>query len=78
MGCCRIPEAVTRGAWLLVERSHPISKIVFAAPLMDRHPAPFASEVAARNVQCPFLRSAIDRLARQATEKDAQWSLVRH
>jgi hypothetical protein len=38
---------------------------------MDRRPTPFASEVAARDLRCPFLHGAIDRLARQATEKDA-------
>jgi hypothetical protein len=66
-----IARPVAIGARLLVERSHPISKIVFAAPLMDRRPAPFASEVAPRNVRCPFLRGAIDRLARHTTEIDA-------
>ena len=30
------------------------------------------------NARLPFLRSVVNRLARQATEKDAQWSLVGH
>jgi hypothetical protein len=45
---------------------------------MDRRLAPFANEAADKFSGLPFLRGAIDRLARQATEKDAQWSLVCH
>ncbi len=62
----------------LVERSCPIRKTVSAVPLMDRRLAPFASEAADTNARFPILHGAINRLARQATEKDAQWSLVRH
>jgi hypothetical protein len=60
------------------ERSYPIRKTVLASPLMDHRIAPFVSEATKRNVRYPFLRGAINRLARQATEKYAQWSLVRH
>src|SRR5882672_1242708 len=62
----------------LVERSCPIRKTVSAVPPMDRRLAPFASEAADTNARFPILHGAINRLARQATEKDAQWSLVRH
>jgi hypothetical protein len=53
-------------------------KTVLATPLMDCSLAPFASEVAAGNVPRRFLGCAINRLARQATEKKREWSLVRH
>ena len=63
----------------LVERSPPIRKTVLTAPpLMDRRLALFANEAAGINARLTFLHSGVDRLARQATEKDAQWSLVRH
>jgi hypothetical protein len=45
---------------------------------MHRRLAPFANEAADKFAGLPFLRGAIDRLARQATEIDAQWSLVCH
>ena len=67
-----------RVAWLC-QRSRPIRKTVLAAPPpVHRLPAPFASEAADLNARLPFLRSVVNRLARQATEKDAQWSLVHH
>jgi hypothetical protein len=62
-----------------VERSRPIRKTVLAAPPpVHRRLAPFASEATDINARIPLLRSVVNRLARQATEKDAQWSLVRH
>jgi hypothetical protein len=45
---------------------------------MDRRLTPFANEAADEFAGLPLLRGAIDRLARQATEKDPQWSLVCH
>jgi hypothetical protein len=45
---------------------------------VHRRPALSASEAADISARLPFLRSVVNRLARQATEKDAQWSLVRH
>ncbi len=62
-----------------VERSRPIRKTVLAAPPpVHRLPAPFASEAANLNARLPFLRSVVNRLARQTTEEDAQLSLVDH
>jgi hypothetical protein len=62
-----------------LERPNPICKTVSAAPpAVDRHLADLASEAADGNARLSCLRSAIKRLARQATEIDAQWSLVRH
>ena len=61
----------------LVERSPPIRKTVLTAPpLMDRRLALFANEAAGINARLTFLHSGVDRLARQATEKDAQWIFV--
>jgi hypothetical protein len=45
---------------------------------MNRRLASSANEAAEEFAGLPFLRGAIDRLARQATEKDPQWSLVCH
>jgi hypothetical protein len=45
---------------------------------MDRRIAPFASEAADIHARLLFLHRVIDCLAREATEKDAQWRLVRH
>jgi hypothetical protein len=45
---------------------------------MDDRLASSASEAADRNARPPLLRGAINRLATLATEKDAQWGLVRH
>ena len=71
------------GCWMaaaapgLVERSPPIRKTVLTAPpLMDRRLALFANEAAGINARLTFLHSGVDRLARQATEKDAQWIFV--
>jgi hypothetical protein len=62
-----------------VERSRPIRKTVLAAPPpVHRRLAPFASEAADINARLPFLRSVVNRLAGEATEKDTQWNLVRH
>jgi hypothetical protein len=62
-----------------VERPRPIRKTVLGAPPpVHRRPAPSASEAADINTRLPFLRSVVNRLARQATEKDTQWSLVGH
>jgi hypothetical protein len=43
---------------------------------MDRRLALFANEAAGINARLTFLHSGVDRLARQATEKDAQWIFV--
>jgi len=45
---------------------------------MHRRLAPCASEAVDNNAQLSYLRSVVNRLARQATEKDAQWNAVRH
>jgi hypothetical protein len=45
---------------------------------MDRRIAPFAREAADIRALFLFLRRVVDCPARQATEKDAQWRLVRH
>jgi hypothetical protein len=45
---------------------------------MHRRLAPCASEAADNNARLSILCGAANRLARQATEKDAQWGFVRH
>ncbi len=60
----------------LVERSCPIRKTVSAVPPMDRRLAPFASEAADTNARFPILHGAINRLARQATEKNVTCDLA--
>jgi hypothetical protein len=45
---------------------------------VHRRVAAFASEAADNNARLPFLRRVVNGLAIQATEKDAQWSLVYH
>jgi hypothetical protein len=63
----------------IVERASPIREIVLRArPPMNRRLAPFAREVASKEVRLPFLSGAVNCLARQATEKDAERSLVCH
>ena len=63
----------------LIEGSSPIRETVLAAPPpMHRRLAPCASEAVDNNAQLSYLRSVVNRLARQATEKDAQWNAVRH
>jgi hypothetical protein len=42
---------------------------------MHRRLAPCASEAADNNARLSILCGAVNRLARQATEKDAQWGL---
>jgi len=62
----------------LVMRSTPIPETVLRAPpTMHCFLAKFASE-AADNARLPFLRGAIDRLARRATEIDANFDGVSH
>ena len=79
-GTPRVCSSQSRGQLPgFVERSRPIRKTVLAAPPpVHRRLAPLASEAADINARLPFLRSVVNRLARQAAEKDAQWSLVRH
>ena len=62
-----------------VKRSCPTRKTVLGAPPPEhRRVAPFASEAADHAARLPYLRRVVNRLAIQATEKDAQWSLVCH
>ena len=62
-----------------VERSLPIRKTVLGAPpFMDRRLAPFANEPADIFARLPFLRGAVNRLARRATEIDANFVGIHH
>jgi hypothetical protein len=62
-----------------VERSLPVRKTVLRAPpFMDRRLAPFANEPANIFARPPFLRGAINRLARRATEIDANFVGIHH
>jgi hypothetical protein len=62
-----------------VERSLPIRKTVLGAPpFMDRRLAPFATEPADIFARPPFLRGAVNRLARWATEIDANFVGIHH
>ena len=76
---CRSGNRRGRRSSVSVERPNPICKTVSAAPpAVDRHLADLASEAADGNARLPRLLGAVNRLARQATEIDAHWSLLRH
>jgi hypothetical protein len=69
------PEA--HGRWS--ERPRPVRIIVVPArPTIHRRAAALVSKVAGKQVRFPFLRGAIERLARRAAEKDPARMLVRH
>ena len=62
-----------------VERSLPIRKTVLGAPpFMDRRLALLADEPADIFAGLPFLRGAVNRLARRATEIDANFVGIHH